>query len=98
MKFCHECLEMVEEELSLSDRFILNIIAENKTSNKEDIVGLVKVMAKRENEEIVTSKSGITSILSKLNGALLINVNKMGRQKLYSVSKNGQKILERVSQ
>ncbi|AGB40529.1 hypothetical protein Halha_0555 [Halobacteroides halobius DSM 5150] len=97
MNFCEECLKFVEDNLSTSDRFILKVIEENEVMNKEDIVGMVKVLAKREKNEIVTSKSGINSILNKLVGALLINVDSVGRQKLYSINNNGEQILKGVT-
>ncbi|GAB6139188.1 hypothetical protein [Halanaerobaculum tunisiense] len=97
MDFCQDCLEVVADNLSPSDWFILQVISENGISNKEDIIGLVKVLAKKEQSNLITSKSGINSILNKLSGALLINVNSVGRQKLYSVNNNGKQILKGVS-
>ncbi|GAB6099015.1 hypothetical protein JCM16358_08940 [Halanaerocella petrolearia] len=98
MDFCKECLRLIDYNLSQSDRFILQVIAENEISNKEDIIGMVKVLAKREEEEIITSKSGISSILNKLEGALLINVDSVGRQKLYSINNNGKQVLKGVTE
>ena len=94
--FCDQCLAIIDDNLSISDKFVLNIIKENGTSNKEDIVGLVKVLAKKENKEVITSRSGVGAILNKLDGALLINIENVGRQKLYTINKNGKQVLKGV--
>ena len=96
MEFCADCLKIVNDNLSQSDLFTLNIISENEIINKEDIIGLVKVFSRQQDKNVIRTKSGITSILNKLEGAALIKIKIVGRQKLYSVNQNGQKVLEGV--